>query len=103
MNRSYDRFFSFYVVGVEYQKKGIMNLIEFFNVPDVASFLRVQRGFDKADELYRANTDIRRYLSKVDLHVLRDIDRQFDIVNPHDHSPEGALRGWVDERCTMHT
>lgn len=79
-----------------------MTLTEFFELPEVANFLKVKRGFEKASDFHEAITRIRSYLIKVDPHILRDIDRQFDIANPPDLSPEGALRGWVEEQCSFH-
>lgn len=79
-----------------------MTLPEFFQLPEVASFLKVKRGFEKVDQLYQAITSIRLFLAGLDTHVLHDIDRQFDVANPPDLSPEGALRGWVEEQCSVH-
>jgi len=78
-----------------------MKLTEFFQLPEVASFLKAASNIDKVDQWNRAIAEIRSYLRKQDPHLLQDIYNQFDSFGCEDHSPEGALRGWVEEQCVV--
>lgn len=56
---------------------------------------------DKVELWNKSIADIRAFLRKQDPHLLQEIHSQFTVSSFEDHSPEGALRGWVEEQCAV--